>query len=1193
MLYSDTNYALDGFLAEFSVTSCLNNCSNHGLCQDRSCLCAGDWIGEDCSEKACDCGDDERRGLCDINRCVCLEDFSGQSCTLRKYSPDPSQWHWISNSSRSFTRRAAHSAVHHEATDSLFVFGGYDLNRVLGSLEVFKFDSNTWEDEYGQPILHRHVSESKTKAALKDVLLDENSDEKNRLGVLDQFWFRAALLSHVQTPSIDRENTSERNRSRVQPPPRYGHAACAINDSFVIYGGKLANGKLSSDLWLFNISTREWTLRAAQSRISPPKLTRHTLTLVTSNGYVYLFGGALESGEFSSRIFRIRLSNGEDQWDEVLSRGGKSFDYRVVAHTTNFHPQTNSLIVYGGIIVNLARLSKLSDRIFSFSIDDQHWTEIFYPRSTQKETSVPSERAFHTATIAGNYLVVFGGYSHRHNKEEICYDNQMYLYHLGCHAWINQEALGANRSNYPKKQGVFAHAAALRGDNILLIVGGYHGNVNNDLLAFALPDMMIASKNLTESEKCMDYKASTECIANPQCGWCSSDSTCYGRSMSNCFTNLQTTRCPGICSALRDCQSCLVHGRAEVTSTVANKLPIGNCTWCVQNAKCHQKNDYESCGESDSVEKIGYQWWGRNGVEISNKTMCTKLDKPPGLVYLKYYHPFDWNRPDFVSMVNSTQVDFTGTVMLADASTNADVMARLRGFLHFNHNLPQESLKEFVKVCGSYAQVSLKVAAKAESSIAANFSTDQSLCVSSSWSKWDQQRVMIDLEARRKLSDQSSQQHFASKVGLQNNVSKVFTFEFLEPFSDGSCDQYDNCLLCLSDASCGWCDLKHRCMSRDVNETSECKVGNHWRYLVIQPSQCINCSNLIVCEDCTERNGCEWWPDETRCARAGRSPAGIKDVAACPPPCYQRSNCTTCLTGKGRCVWCEDLRTCFTFSVYISEFQFGLCREWIDHSLTPPVADASKSLEHHQCKSCSALQNCTTCLKSLGCGWCFFKNNPIEGACVQGDFNSSSIECGLVLNSSEPMLYNYESCPDVDECGLGIHDCHANAECTNTHGSFYCKCQKGFVGDGKQRCDKTCIETCHHGRCSNSPDFKCICDLGWTGIDCSVNCGCNNHSTCETGLSICDECQDYTEGDNCEKCVVGSYGNATSTAGCVSCNCNGHADAEKGHCDIVTGRVSKTMLLAISIFLIVLSTVFLSRPNGRHALRNLQQEILR
>lgn len=47
--------------------------------------------------------------------------------------------------------------------------------------------------------------------------------------------------------------------------------------------------------------------------------------------------------------------------------------------------------------------------------------------------------------------MVFGGYSHRHNKEEICYDNQMYLYHLGCHAWVSHDVLGLNDAGENKE----------------------------------------------------------------------------------------------------------------------------------------------------------------------------------------------------------------------------------------------------------------------------------------------------------------------------------------------------------------------------------------------------------------------------------------------------------------------------------------------------------------------------------------------------------------------------------------------------------------------------------------------------------------------------------------------------------------------------------------------------------------------
>lgn len=52
-------------------------------------------------------------------------------------------------------------------------------------------------------------------------------------------------------------------------------------------------------------------------------------------------------------------------------------------------------------------------------------------------------------------------------------------------------------------------------------------------------------------------------------------------------------------------------------------------------------------------------------------------------------------------------------------------------------------------------------------------------------------------------------------------------------------------------------------------------------------------------------------------------------------------------------------------------------------------------------------------------------------------------------------------------------------------------------------------------------------------------------------MGICDECLDWTLGDHCEKCIVGSY---RSASGCFPCNCNGHADKQKGECDSLTGK---------------------------------------
>lgn len=74
LLYSDTNYVLDGFRAEFFVYNCPNNCSKNGVCISHVCKCNKDWDGDDCSIQQCprNCSGN---GICQNKRCHCHDGY--------------------------------------------------------------------------------------------------------------------------------------------------------------------------------------------------------------------------------------------------------------------------------------------------------------------------------------------------------------------------------------------------------------------------------------------------------------------------------------------------------------------------------------------------------------------------------------------------------------------------------------------------------------------------------------------------------------------------------------------------------------------------------------------------------------------------------------------------------------------------------------------------------------------------------------------------------------------------------------------------------------------------------------------------------------------------------------------------------------------------------------------------------------
>ena len=127
------------------------------------------------------------------------------------------------------------------------------------------------------------------------------------------------------------------------------------------------------------------------------------------------------------------------------------------------------------------------------------------------------------------------------------------------------------------------------------------------------------------------------------------------------------------------------------------------------------------------------------------------------------------------------------------------------------------------------------------------------------------------------------------------------------------------------------------------------------------------------------------------------------------------------------------------------------CKNGFDGDLCEDIDECFQSGSCHANATCSNTEGSYLCAcnrghrgdgKSCKIGECDDRRCPSDQKCKSSTSNECECNQGLRFD------VKLDLCQDIDECSVG-HTCDKNAVCDNTRGSYSCKCNDAFFGNGQ------------------------------------------------------------------------------------------------------------------------------------------------
>ena len=207
-----------------------------------------------------------------------------------------------------------------------------------------------------------------------------------------------------------------------QPPARYGHTACLMDGSVVVFGGMNSEGVKFDDIWLLELRYLRWRSVSAFGKKKPEGRSHHTAWVY--NKTLYIQGG--RSNEMVLNDIYGLVREGAWKWREVATSGESLL-------ACAYHSSTligTQVVFFGGFDLTTA----LGDL---YVLD----CETFVVSRPTPEGDDPEGRYAHSAVAFGPYVVGFGGCSPTHTFGDIfVLDTENWI-------WLRARHLGEGLSN--------------------------------------------------------------------------------------------------------------------------------------------------------------------------------------------------------------------------------------------------------------------------------------------------------------------------------------------------------------------------------------------------------------------------------------------------------------------------------------------------------------------------------------------------------------------------------------------------------------------------------------------------------------------------------------------------------------------------------------------------------------------------